>query len=78
MNHVAGPLHILLAEKEGRIWFSIICVKIYQFKRITWWCLSVLEFALEFVMKSAVPSCLEICHAGILKKKNHVFLEFAL
>ena len=26
MDHVAGPLHILLAKKEGRIWFSVICL----------------------------------------------------
>ena len=44
MDHVAGPLHILLVEKEGRIWFNIKYLKFYQFKRITWWCLSVLEF----------------------------------
>ena len=48
MDHVAWPLHILLAEKEGRIWFNVICLKLYQFKRITWWCLFVLEFVLEF------------------------------
>ena len=24
MDHVVGPLHILLAKKEGRIWFNII------------------------------------------------------
>ena len=33
MYHVAGPSHILLAEKEGRVWFSIICLKLYQFER---------------------------------------------
>ena len=49
-GHVAGPLHILLAEKEGRIWFNKICLKPYQFERITWWCLSVLESALKIVM----------------------------
>ena len=51
MDHVAGPLHILLAENEGRIWFHIICLKRYQFKRITWWCLCVLEFILESVLE---------------------------
>ena len=29
MGHVAGPLCILLAEKEGRIWFIIMCFKFY-------------------------------------------------
>ena len=38
----------LLAEKEGRIWFNIIiCLKLYQSKRITWWCLFVLESVLK-------------------------------
>ena len=50
MNHVLGPLHILLAEKEGRSWFNIICRKLCQFKRITWWCLSVMESILESTM----------------------------
>ena len=58
MDHVAGPLHILLAEKEDMIWFNIICLKLYQFKRITWWCLSVLEsireYILAFVMEYAL------------------------
>ena len=34
--HVAGPLHILLVGKEGRIWFNIICLNHYQFEKITW------------------------------------------
>ena len=38
--------------KEGRIWFYIICFKLYQLKKITWWCLSVLESALQDVLKS--------------------------
>ena len=62
MDHVAGPLHILLAEKEGRIWFNIICLKLYQFKRITWWCFYVLEFSMEF----ALPSILN----NVLLEKN--------
>ena len=28
MDHVAGPLHISLSEKEGRIWFNIVCLKL--------------------------------------------------
>ena len=47
MDHVAGPL---LAEREGSILFNIICLKLYQFKRITWWCLSVLESLMELAM----------------------------
>ena len=59
MDHVAGPLHILLAEKEGRISFDIICFKLYQFERITWWCLFVLESILEYVLESALQSILK-------------------
>ena len=51
MDHVAGPLHILLAEKEGRIAFNIICLKLYQFERTTWWCLYVLEYVLDSAMQ---------------------------
>ena len=51
MDHVAGPLHILLAEKEGRIWFNIICLKFYQFERITWSCLSIKEYSLQSLLK---------------------------
>ena len=42
-------------EKEGRVWFNIIHVKLYQFERTTWWCMYVLDHVLEF---------LGICHAG--------------
>ena len=54
MDYVVGPLHILLAERVGRIWFKLICLKLYQFKRITWWCLCVLEFVLEYVLEFAL------------------------
>jgi hypothetical protein len=50
MDHVAGPLQILLGEKEGKIWFNIICLKLSQFERITWWCSSISESTLQFVM----------------------------
>ena len=42
-----GPLHILSVEKEGGIWYNIICLKLYQFERTTWWCLCVPEFVME-------------------------------
>jgi hypothetical protein len=32
MDHVGRPLHMLLAEKEGRIWFNKTCLKLYQFE----------------------------------------------
>ena len=47
-----GPLHNLLVEKEGKILFHIKCLKLYQFKRVTWWCLSVMEFVMEFALQS--------------------------
>ena len=51
MDHVAGPLHILLAEKDRKIWFNIMCLKLDQFKRITMWCLSILECTMKFIQK---------------------------
>ena len=62
MDHVAGPLHILVVGKEGTVWLNIVCLKLYQFERITWWCLFVMEHALqsivEFVMEFALRSVL--------------------
>ena len=43
MDHVVGSLHILLVEKEGRIWFRITC-----------WCLTVLESVMEFALQSVL------------------------
>ena len=67
MDHVVGPLHILVVGKEGTVWLNIVCLKLYQFERITWWCLFVMEHALqsivEFVMEFALRSVL-------LEKKN--------
>jgi hypothetical protein len=54
MDHVAGPLQMLLAEKEGRIWFDIICLKLYKYERTTWWCLSILEFVMEPALQSVM------------------------
>ena len=67
MDHVAGPLHILLAEKEGRIWFNITCLELYQFERISWRCLSVLEFVMKFDLQF-------VCWKNT--KKNHGLPEF--
>ena len=54
MDHVAGSLHILLAEKEGRVWFKKICLKCYQFERTIWWCMLVMESILEYVLESVL------------------------
>ena len=74
MDHVAGPLHILLAGKEGRIWFNMICLKLYQFERTTWWCLFVLEFILEsilkFILEIALISVLKFVLLGKMFKKS--------
>jgi len=48
------PLHTLLAEKEEGIWFNIICLKLYQFKRTTWWCLYVPKYVLNFTLQSVI------------------------
>jgi hypothetical protein len=47
-------LHNLLAEKEGRIWFNTTSLKLYQCRRITWWCLFILKFVLQFAMQSVL------------------------
>jgi hypothetical protein len=68
MDHVAGPLHILSAEQEGRISFDRICLKLYPFERIIWWCLSNLE-CLGIYFGIFLTICLEICLAGKNIKK---------
>ena len=72
MDHVAGSLHILLVGKEGRIWFDVVCLKLYQFEKITWWCLSILEYVMEYALQS-IP---EIYHAGKFIKKVMVSRDF--
>jgi hypothetical protein len=63
MDHVAGSLHILLTKKEGRVWFNIIYLKLYQLQIITWWRL----FILEYIWFGLCPV---ICPPGVLKKKS--------
>ena len=65
MDHVAGSLHVLLAEKVMRIWFNIIYLKLNQFERIAWWYLSVMEYVLESILESILKYLLEIV---LLKK----------
>ena len=59
-------------NKEGMLWFNIICLKLYQLERTTWWCLSVLEFVMEFVLQ---PILKFIMLEKILK--NHGVPKFA-
>jgi hypothetical protein len=69
MYHVVGPLHILLAEKEGKIWFNIICLKLYQFERITlvvFVCLGIYH-GIRYEIFPII--CPEICHAENFIKK---------
>ena len=56
---------------RGRIWFDILCLKLYQFERIIWWCLSVLEFVLESALQSVLLE-------RKFYKKNHGLSEFSL
>ena len=64
-----GTIAYFVGEKEGRIWFNIICLKLYQFKRIMWWCLSVLKSILEYVLEYALESNVEfVLLEKILKK----------
>ena len=64
-----GTIAYLLVKKEGTIWFTIICLKLYQFERITWLCLSILKCILESAMQSVM---LEI------QKKIHDLSKFSL
>ena len=54
-------------EKEGRIWFNIICLKLYQFERTTRWCLSVMESALKFVMLKKIMVSRNLRQAHLLE-----------
>ena len=47
-----GTVAYFLANKEGRIWFNIICLKFYHYERSMWWCLSVLGYVLESILES--------------------------
>jgi hypothetical protein len=51
------------------------CLKLYQFKRITWWCLSVLESILKYVMEFILQSILKSFWLDF-EKKNHGLPEF--
>ena len=59
MDHVPGPLHIFIGGKEGRISFNITCLKHDQFKKITSWCLSVLESVIEIVLEFTLQNILK-------------------
>ena len=69
-------MHILLAKKEERIWFNIICLKIYPFERITWWCLYVLESIMGYVLEFALKFVLKPVMLKNIKKKCGL-LKFA-
>ena len=45
-----GTIAYFVGGKKGRMWFDIICLKLYQFERTTWWYLSVLESNLKYVL----------------------------
>ena len=49
-----GPVAYFVGRKEGRIGLNIICLKLYQFDRITWWCLYVLKYVLKSILKYAM------------------------
>ena len=47
-----------VGRKERRIWFNLICLKLHQFERNTWRCLSIMEFVVEFALQSVLKSTL--------------------
>ena len=75
MDHVTSSwkkdilLHILLVEKEGRVWFTIICLKLIQFEVFTWWCL----YALQYVMEFALQYVMTLIWIRWTSCINHVF-----
>ena len=40
--------------KRGEGLVNIICLKLYQFERTTWWCLWVVEFVMESILEYAL------------------------
>jgi hypothetical protein len=60
----------LLAQKEGRIWFNIIYLKLYEFERISFdgVCMSRIGFGICHAI------CLEISLVGINILKTHGLL----
>ena len=54
MDHVAGSLHILLAEKKGEDLVQYDMSQTYHIERIIWWCLCVLEIVIEYFLECAL------------------------
>ena len=76
-----GTIAYIVGGKEGRIWFRIICLEIYQFDRTTWWCLSVLEYVLESIMGFVLKFSPKYVLKSIMLKsvlKNQGLPKFAL
>jgi hypothetical protein len=68
MDHVVA--YFVGGQREKYL-FNIRCLKLYQFERITWWCLFVLEFVLEYALQSVLKHVM----LGKNIKKNHDFPE---
>jgi hypothetical protein len=76
----SGPCCATIAyfvgRKEGRIWFNKICLKLYQFDIINWWCLSVLKSTLESLLDFSLQSVLKSNLLENILKKNHGLPKF--
>jgi hypothetical protein len=70
MDHVAGPLHILLAEKEGRNWFILIRLKLYQYGDNYSVVFVYPEIHFEMCFGITLAMCHETYHAGSYPKKS--------
>ena len=71
-----GTIAHFAGGKRGEDLIHIICLKLYQFERTTWWCLSLLESILKIVMEYA----LEFVLTFVMLKKiklNHGLSKFA-
>jgi hypothetical protein len=65
-----GTIAYFVGKKDGRIWFNIKILKLYQFKRIIWWCLLVLESILEYVLEFAMHFVMKVVILEKILKKS--------
>ena len=70
MDHDARPLHILLTKQRGEDLLNITCLKLYQFRRISWWCLSIMESVLRSIMKYAMLDFFKVTVSQILRQSH--------
>ena len=71
---MSGNHCVFCSWKKGMIRFNMMCLKLYQFQRITRWCL----YVLKYVVESALQSVLKFIMLEKNIIKNYGLLEFLL